>query len=192
MNKNTIPRSVLGVFSVVTIVLLAGGFWFYQIRSQAIHREAEQELTIIARMKVDQIAEWRAERLADAAVAMDRPFFKTSIEQLTEKRNTETINELREQFKIIAENHNYQDVFFADTNGVIVISLIGQSGRLHEHAIEALKEAFSKRRAVLTELHAGRGAMTVRLEHSGKVFGVMTVSIPAHFVANEEERRLNR
>ncbi len=36
----------------------------------------------------------------------------------------------------------------------------------------------------------GRGAMTVRLEHEGKVYGLSSVSIPADFTADEEERAL--
>jgi signal transduction histidine kinase len=36
----------------------------------------------------------------------------------------------------------------------------------------------------------GRGAMTVRLEHEGKVYGLSSVSIPTDFTADEEERSL--
>jgi hypothetical protein len=36
----------------------------------------------------------------------------------------------------------------------------------------------------------GRGAMTVRLEHEGKVYGLSSVSIPADFIADDEERAL--
>jgi len=38
--------------------------------------------------------------------------------------------------------------------------------------------------------YAGRGAMTVRLEHGGKVYGLLSISIPAHLAADEEERSL--
>ena len=36
----------------------------------------------------------------------------------------------------------------------------------------------------------GRGAMTVRLEYEGKIYGLSSVSIPADFTADEEERAL--
>ena len=155
MQKAFLPKGLLAVFAGVMLILLAGGIWFYQTRSQAIHRDAEEGLTIIAKMKVNQIAKWRTERLADAVVARGRPFFQTSIEQLTVKRNTETINELCKQFKIIAGSYYYSDVFLVDTSGVIIVSLSGHSGRIDEHALESLNEAFVERKAVLTELHAG-------------------------------------
>ncbi|MBL7063976.1 MAG: GAF domain-containing protein [Anaerolineae bacterium] len=44
----------------------------------------------------------------------------------------------------------------------------------------------------LAEKCRGMGALTVRLEHEGKVYGVLAVSIPADFIAHEEERSLLR
>jgi len=38
--------------------------------------------------------------------------------------------------------------------------------------------------------YGGRGAMTVRLEHAGKIYGLLAVSIPADFVADKEEHSL--
>ena len=34
--------------------------------------------------------------------------------------------------------------------------------------------------------YGGRGAMTVRLEHGGKVYGLLSASIPAHLTADAE------
>ncbi len=42
----------------------------------------------------------------------------------------------------------------------------------------------------LSSKYAGRGAMTVRLEHGRRIFGLMSVSIPARFVGDEEELAL--
>jgi PAS domain S-box-containing protein len=42
----------------------------------------------------------------------------------------------------------------------------------------------------LSTKYAGRGAMSVRLEYSGKVYGLLSISIPADFVPDEEEHEL--
>jgi len=42
----------------------------------------------------------------------------------------------------------------------------------------------------LAQEYSGRGAMTIRLEHSGKVYGLMSVSVPAHFIPDKEEQSL--
>jgi PAS domain S-box-containing protein len=38
--------------------------------------------------------------------------------------------------------------------------------------------------------YGGRGALTVRLEHGGKVYGLLSASIPAHLAADREEQAL--
>ncbi|TSA51490.1 PAS domain-containing protein, partial [archaeon] len=42
----------------------------------------------------------------------------------------------------------------------------------------------------LAASYGGQGAMTVRLEHGGKVYGLLSVSIPAELVTDEEEQAL--
>jgi PAS domain S-box-containing protein len=42
----------------------------------------------------------------------------------------------------------------------------------------------------LSQEYSGRGAMTIRLEHSGKVYGLMSISIPAHLAVDQEEQSL--
>jgi len=42
----------------------------------------------------------------------------------------------------------------------------------------------------LSAKYGGRGAMTARLEHGGKVYGLLSVSIPAELIADEEEQTL--
>ena len=42
----------------------------------------------------------------------------------------------------------------------------------------------------LAQEYSGRGAMTIRLEHSGKVYGLISVSIPAYLAVDQEEQSL--
>ena len=42
----------------------------------------------------------------------------------------------------------------------------------------------------LSSSYAGRGAMSIRLEHAGKVYGMLNASIPKSFVSDEEEQSL--
>ncbi len=44
----------------------------------------------------------------------------------------------------------------------------------------------------LVDRYGGRGAMTVRLEHGGKVYGLFSVSIPRHLAGDEDEQALFR
>lgn len=43
---------------------------------------------------------------------------------------------------------------------------------------------------ILSEDYSRRGAMTTRLDYQGKIFGILCVSAPKDFLADEEEKRL--
>jgi len=42
----------------------------------------------------------------------------------------------------------------------------------------------------LSAQYSGRGAMTIRLEHEGKIYGIVSASIPKDFLSDEEEQSL--
>jgi PAS domain S-box-containing protein len=42
----------------------------------------------------------------------------------------------------------------------------------------------------LSAMYSGRGAMTVQLEYGGKIYGLLTVSIPRDFLSDDEEQAL--
>lgn len=44
----------------------------------------------------------------------------------------------------------------------------------------------------LSDQYAGRGAITIRLEHGGKIYGLLSVSIPRDYITDEEEHLLFR
>ena len=62
---------------------------------------------------------------------------------------------------------------------------LGQPG---VHAIEDPSSACTD--CPLSSMYHGRGAMTYRLEHAGRVFGLLSVSIPRALVADQEEQSL--
>jgi len=66
---NRIPRCLIAALAVALLVPLA---WFYRVQEL---RLLEEQLQAIVQLKVDEVAAWRAECLADAAVLMEDPFF---------------------------------------------------------------------------------------------------------------------
>jgi len=74
-----------------------------------------------------------------------------------------------------------------------------KKGRLTACGKKALKQqkvvttedpAFTCPECPLSQEYSGRGAMTIRLEHNEKVYGLMSVSIPAHLAVDQEEQTL--
>jgi len=63
---------VAAVFVIVTLILLGGGYWYYHDEYQKIHKSNYDNIASIAKMKVDQITQWRRERLANAKTRRQR------------------------------------------------------------------------------------------------------------------------
>ena len=62
---------------------------------------------------------------------------------------------------------------------------------LSQSSVEVIAEPLSTcTDCPLARMYAGRAAMTVRLEYGGKVYGLLSVSIPVGFATDEEEQSL--
>lgn len=69
------------MFVVGLVILLTGGVWFYRSQERHLRAGAEEDLAAVARLKVEQIAQWRTERLGDAAVVSESPFVADVLRQ---------------------------------------------------------------------------------------------------------------
>lgn len=80
---DAVPRAfsrwLIAALAMTLIVLLAGGAWLYLAEQTAGRQQAEKELAAIAQLKIDQIVNWRGERVADAALLMESPFLAKTV-----------------------------------------------------------------------------------------------------------------
>jgi PAS domain S-box-containing protein len=114
----------------------------------------------------------------------------------------------------LIENRGYYNAWIAllDESGRLVTSVESGLGKEFLPMVEQLKRgvmtecaqrALTQSGVILTQdpfsectdcplsdKYAGRGAITVRLEHSGKIYGILSVSIPREIVPDEEEHGL--
>ncbi len=157
-------RSLIAVLVLATGVLLAGGYWFFSAQNKFLHKEAEKELETIASLKVDQIAAWRAERLADADVLMESPFLTEGLTGWMTNPTPEGAVQILTRFRSLHKHYHFRDVVLVDVNGQVRLRLDGSSGPLHADLLEALAVALHERRPVLAELQIGPGDLPPHLD----------------------------
>jgi hypothetical protein len=73
------PRWLMAVIASVVVAVLAGGYFFHRDLDQDARKTAQDQLVSIAQLKVDQIVQWRAERLTDAAVITGDVFLDEAV-----------------------------------------------------------------------------------------------------------------
>jgi PAS domain S-box-containing protein len=157
LRKSLLPKGTILVFGLVMVCLLAVGVWFYDIQERHIRRDIEADLSAIAQLKVEQIVNWRGERLADGRVLQESPFFIEEVARWLKTPQPETTEQILDRFRSLQANYGYYDVLLVDDSGKVRLNLGAPLASLHEDAARALATAFREKRAALSDLHAGPG-----------------------------------
>lgn len=170
MHRNPLSRWLTAALGLVVLALLASGAWFLNVQEQGLRRETEADLGAIARLKVDQITQWRAERLADAAVIAKDPFLVEVIARWLAAPQVEDAGQILAYFRSLQEHYHYYDVLLADAEGQVRLSLGGYVGPLHDDVAQAQAAALADRRPALSRLHAGPGDLPPHIDTIAPLF----------------------
>lgn len=151
----TVIRSLLATFTLCALLLALVGGWLFTEQKKQMREEAERQLNSISRLKVDQIVQWRRERLGDAAVIADNPFLAEVVGQWLQDPDAEPAGSerIRQWFVSLSDHYQYSDVYLVDAAGSIRLALSGRGGALEPETREAIRAAVATRKAVLSDLH---------------------------------------
>ncbi len=156
-SKNTgspSPRMLHMVMALVAVVILVGGYLFYYFQEQQMRQRIEGGLSIIAQLKAEQIAEWRAERLMNANILVGSPFFTEGIEKyMASPMDTEAKDKVLARLAIIEKAYPYQDILLTDVNGRVLLSLNNSVNRLGDMTLSQLAVAIKEHKAVFTDFY---------------------------------------
>jgi PAS domain S-box-containing protein len=170
IEMKTFPRWLIVTFASAFLAVLASGAWFYRVQKQHLRQRIEENLQTIAKSKAMQIAWWRAERLADAALLMKTPFFFEGVERWMANPLTEDAGKILACFRSLQDDYHYYGITLVDAHGQVRLSLHDDRGPLHEEALKALTIAWRDRCAVLADLHKGPGTLPPRVSAIAPLF----------------------
>ncbi|PKO14281.1 hypothetical protein CVU37_14780 [candidate division BRC1 bacterium HGW-BRC1-1] len=153
-DRAVFSRWIKLVLSAAVLVLLVGGAWFYRAQMQSTLQAANENLSAIARLKVDQIARWRTERLADAFVLTENPFLADAVARFIETPDTVTSQGLVACFSSLQTRYDYMEILLVAPDGRVLLSLPGgEGGRCGAYAA-VLPAAIRERSPMFIDLHA--------------------------------------
>jgi len=155
---NTVPRWLVAALAAAVLATAGGGTWFYHSQDQRLRENAAQNLESIARLKVDQVVAWRAQRLADVSVLMDSPFLTEAVAAWMEAPDATQTAKLSGRLRATRERYGYRDVLVTDPDGQVRLSLIGRTQPLPPETARAVEAALRDRKPVLTDLLAEGGS----------------------------------
>lgn len=136
------------------IILLSGGIFLYQSQEKAMQGQVEKNLAAIARLKADQIIEWRRDNLKDAGLFS--AFLRLSVPRFLADPSDENRKDNLFRFRSIADQHDYDDIVLLSLEGRELLSLSGTLG-FHKGYLTFLDTALSERKPVFMDLHKETG-----------------------------------
>lgn len=147
------PRWSLLTALLAILTILIGGIGWFRYQERSIRERAVNELEVIARLKIDHIANWRQERLADAAALAGDPLLANAVENWLAGSDEGLRGTLLAQLQSLQKHYGYHDILLLDVDGVTRASL-----RDGQHAItpdlrRALDAAWHAQHGTLSELH---------------------------------------
>ncbi|MHC1742448.1 MAG: GAF domain-containing protein [Syntrophobacteraceae bacterium] len=114
------------VFCLLAAGIGAAGYLYYQGQKSAIEKGKHDELSAIAKLKVNQISEWRHERVEDAFVYGSNAIFAEAVHKwLKGPKETLTEQKILKWMLSVQVHHGYAAVLLADGTGAIRLATNG-------------------------------------------------------------------
>lgn len=118
-NRETNDKRSLGVMVAIFVCMatgiLAAGCFYYRNYETHYRSAVESQLSAIADLKVDELVQWRKERLGDGGALFDNAAFAALVRRfLGQPEDVEARRQLRSWFDRIQTNFLYNRVFLLD------------------------------------------------------------------------------
>lgn len=145
----TIPGWLRVLIVSVVMVGIALGFYFYTSQQRLAITRTQEELAVVAALKVKQITDWRNERLADATVAKDLALVQSGWLEEGLGLNAESIAYL----KSIQKEYSFLNILLVDPSDYTAIDIEDNPVELEQPVIDIIDEVLAKNQLIYTEIH---------------------------------------
>jgi PAS domain S-box-containing protein len=174
MNSLKVQLARLGTsgwfIGMLGVCLLAGGVLFFRDQGLTARHNIEKQLQTIANLKIDQVAQWQADRLNDARDVMSAVFLYEAIDKWLSGREEADHQRIIQRLRAVQAHQNWLDVILVDTAGQVRLSLGGTTTSMHDKAIVAFQIAMRERKPQLAAPHAGPGDTPPHLDVIAPLF----------------------
>jgi PAS domain S-box-containing protein len=186
--KPSTPWPLIVLFSILSVITVAGGFFYYRILEKNLLDETMEQLSAIADLKVRQINQWRQERLSDGLYLRNNiPHVKQLSEFLNNSGNSRLKEDLVRSFRAYTENYDYRSVLLIDRQFKVRLYYPDKDTVIGEHLHDILPEVIGNGDVVVTDLHEAEDVfyyhlgLIVPLKEPGttesEIFGLVVMRI---------------
>lgn len=161
----TIPLFLVVVFLFLVLGILATGFYFYSAQQQRILADAENNLSSIADLKIQQITRWRQEHLDNARmIQSNRPLVRLVESYGTNPHNSSQRQDLLSEMQSFQRIDGYESVVLVNRSGIALLSSSPYGDSIGTYAQVLLKNVSATHSITLSDLHRSGPVQFVHLD----------------------------
>ncbi|MFA6597463.1 MAG: PAS domain S-box protein [Ignavibacteriaceae bacterium] len=169
-SMKTKKQYLLILIGIISLIIIAGSYLYFSYEEQNIKTEKHNELKAIAELKISQIAGWNKERLTDAKVFSQSPFFVDGMENwLASESNLPVRSELLKRFALISTDSLYSNIIITDPKGKSLLSLDLKHQRIDSATERFVQKAVAEKRILSTDLYRCQPYNEIHLDYIAPV-----------------------
>ncbi|MCL4551053.1 MAG: cache domain-containing protein, partial [Bacteroidetes bacterium] len=168
----TKKRNVLALTGLISLLIISCSYFYFSYEENTIHAETNNQLKAIASLKISQIVNWNKERLSDAKVFSQGPFFINGLEKwLGSKSNISIRSEIMKKIVLINADNTYRNIMITDAKGNLLLSLEPKQKQIDAATKEFVKEAIKAGKIINTDLYLCQLHSEIHLDYIAPVLG---------------------
>lgn len=168
--KEADPKIWIGLFFVIVTLLIAGGIWFYNSEAQNIRNQKNSELHAIAALKIDQIVQWRDERLGDALFFSSSPSIQAGISQwLSSPEDPAPKSALIDQLGDLIHAYQYQNALLVTADGSRLLAGDPQSTEIFPETQRLIRQALTASNPIMGDFYVNPSSGQIWLEFAAAI-----------------------
>jgi PAS domain S-box-containing protein len=161
---------LLLIFAILSLGIGVGGAFYYRRYERHFRAEAESQLSAIAELKADELAQYRKERLGDANSFFQNATFSGLVRRFFDRpEDTEAQEQLRGWLNKYQTYYQYDRVFLLDDQGVERMASSAAVSPVSAVLLRQIAEVLRSRKITFHDFHFH--------EHSQQVYLTLLVPI---------------
>ena len=163
--RRLIPWFLFNVFLLLSIGILITGFLIYQKQEQRLKSDTHRSLAAIADLKVNQIVQWRYDRIGDGNLIRENvPLIRQIAEFYKTGDGTKRKLELINWMNSFQKHYGYGNILLVDTKGKVQLSADVKDNSIGSFARAFLPEIVRNREVIFTDLHKSEEVAHVHID----------------------------
>lgn len=173
--KNNIPpkfkkRILIPILLLFSLVIIFIGYEYNKYEEKRILKENAKDLKVIAESKINQIIQWKKERLFDATTVSNSPLFRVSVRKFVEEKILEEKRFVKERLDLLKKYGEYTAVYITDERGNILLTTDTSVKKIDSAFIDDLNKAKIEKKTIFTDFKFCKGHNIIHILTISPIF----------------------